>query len=506
MISSFVRSSKSICLIGLVCVSAHCLSVPAAAQPAATQPAPQSSGTVRNNRGLPAPDQTADWYAVGPSRYRTPDMGDVFRQRLKFYADRATAWASVTADLSAEQRADFQVELQLRGIEVAVLQVRWEGQFADCHLPTDFNEAAEYLDCAFQQLIDDAPQLSAIQRDKLRAGWQARKEQRQRDMLAGVTFLLDRELYLSSEQLALIEQVAPQHLDLDGSRFLLPVGINADTRQTSLFRGDLGDLLRNPTLSQSWTEHQSVIATILADERAKNEHKVLKTEFEEIGSRVLEGFADVDSAHCLVVAQMKLDLYRTAGLGSRTEFDQLSLYARQCADAGVADWRKRWVNALGPFFQRLEDDDADAHVMRPWHNIAVASPEWIQFTHDTIPGTAEFDARRTRKLRWQLAAYFVGLVDREIWLTPRQHQWLLEFYVSSVPDAWIGPPQSVSLYRRWCFQCAARAFHLAREQACDQLPGRQQQIVELVSRMLFPESGYICWLDAYGFYNPILRR
>lgn len=416
----------------------------------------------------------------------------IFDARVRLYARCLLNWAGHTAELSDAQRDICQTALQPVLDELVVRQEAHEVGVFCGFLPLKFVSAAEQIDVAFEQAVKQPNVLSAEQLAKFQRAMSARRGQHKRDNLAGLIARIDRELLLSDSRIRQLEKEAPDHLDLTRAGFDDPFGASSEQRLTFL-------LIASP-LAETWTPHQRQRAGLLA---SRLEVRPLVPGADEAEAEPSGESLTLEKQRSLVTVQLQLDLFREAGLISATQERQFQA------------WTGRYARAL-PSAQNPQNLPASGQpVSLPMTAVSSSLP-WKVHRQIAVPPLSAFEQRRQAAAKGRLAQFIVGMLDRELWLTPQQREILLQHTQLVIPNHWMEPTSHPELYAGWSFITLAAAINRLNEtQGAEELSEDQWKAFLLMresvwgglnSTLLIPDTTGSEWTEILSMYGESWHR
>lgn len=412
----------------------------------------------------------------------------IFDARVRLYARCLLNWAVHTVELSDGQRQICQTALQPVIDELAVRQQAHEVGIFCGILPLKFVSAARQIDAAFEQAVSQPNVLSAEQLRKLQRAMAARRQQQKRDNLAGLVTRVDRELLLSDSQIEQLEQEAADHVDLTLASFDNPFGAADQQRLTFL-------LIASP-LAETWTQHQRQRAGLLASQL---EVRPVVPDEGQAEGEPRGDLLTIATARSLVSVQLQLDLFRGAGVINESQ-QQL-----------FEEWASRYVETLASGRYQQERPAGGQLNALPMTTVSLSLP-WKVHRQIAVPPLCAFEQRRQAGAKNRLAQFVVGMLDRELWLTPRQREILLQHTQLVIPNHWVEPTPHPELYAGWSFITLAAAINrLSETQGAEKLSEDQWKAFLLMresvwgglnSTLQIPTTTGDDWTEIYSVYGP----
>lgn len=383
----------------------------------------------------------------------------LFAARVRNYTQCLLDWAVRSARLSGHQRRVLMMNLDTREDELVRERQRYDsGPYAGS-LPIQFAVVATEIDGAFGRLLNETDVLLPAQRRQLLTALQDKSRQRQRDNLKGIVCRIDRELFLTADQRALIRDEAGRCLDLNNGGFDFPFDPSGRHARWSAAVQRLTPLLTQSQLAKTWSESQQAAVDMLIDERPRRLLRLDPEDSAVTPQDVLDERLALGRRRCLRVAQMQLDLYRREGLIDRAQAGRLDVQARSRVEQYLTRWR-RPVLARLKFFAGSGTETHWFEDALPKLTGVTSSAAWQTHLQLEIPKLVDFAERRRAVSGKRLAHYMTGLLDRELWLTSVQRDKMMRHLEIAMPDHWLEPTSEEMLFADWSLATIAAAVAL----------------------------------------------
>ena len=419
------------------------------------------------------------------------DLDAIFRQRLEFYGNCLQRWVRQEAQLTPHQVRLLSEQVSRRVEAIVPLREQLASAFLEPSVPILFaKRGASRMDSVLSSENLPLLQLSRQQVRRLEAALALRQQQLRGDNLAGVLFLAESELFLTSEQARLTAELASELLNLDdhGFTFFLPDWMKSDRRALYYPKQSLKDLMHSHRIASTLTSHQ---AFLLNDQAAQ------EREFPVSRRKLLKGKAGLFERQSEYVT--RLDRAMGAAwidlLGDQVSVSESDKQLMQMATARLSDKTLRdWIQSSRTTY--LEESEFYLNQRKtfapiPPERTRVFVSEQLQSVREAIPGGQPLEIQRTAHLRMRLTHFLRGLMDRELWLTSEQRAQLCEPLSQVIRPEWTMPAPSYSPTGYWALECASLAIlGLSATEPAGLL--REQELALVALRRLFDAD--------HGFY------
>ena len=433
-----------------------------------------------------------NWFEAGVRL----DLDAIFRQRLEFYGNCLQRWVRQEAQLTPHQVRLLSEQVSRRVEAIVPLREQLACTFLESSLPILFaKRGASRMDSVLHSENLPLLQLSRQQVRRLEAALALRQQQLRGDNLAGVLFLAESELFLTSEQARLTAELASELLNLDdhGFTFFVPDWMQSDRKWFYFPEQSLKDLMQSHRIASTLTSHQAFLL---------NDRVVEEREFPVSRSELLNGKAGLFERQSEYVTRLDramgaawIDLLDDQVSVSESDTQLMQMTTARLSDKMLQDWiqstRDTYLT-LSQFFP-----DRETFAPGPPERTRVFVSEQLQSLREAIPGGQPLEIQRTAHLRMRLTHFLRGVMDRELWLTSEQRAQLCEPLSQVIRPELTMPSPGGSPKYCWALECASLAIlGLSETEPAGLL--REQELALVALRRLFDGQRGVYSLPSAG--------
>ena len=357
------------------------------------------------------------------------------QERLTAFSECMQGWIAKHAQLSAEQTAAMAAmvanaikDSQLEHANQAGQQQTQLMDFFPIRM-TGKDGAATDIDLRFIRQRLPALNLTTAQQQSLDKAIEERQQFHKDGALERVLNLLDRELFLTSDQRDAIGARCRKDFDLKEQCYGLQAN-NHFIRQRAV-----SPILRDRRIKPLLLDAQKKRAQDLAQKNGSNQHVFFQLENGNLEQKLTDAIVS-QKQRLKNACDVRVAFYASTHALSDDHARHLSVAGKGTVDSVISEWKQQTRRSLNAQAQH-----AAQNLHMHFHFVVadinkIEKDELWKATLAKLTDSAATDStgERAAQRRAGMAMFVVALLDRELWLTAEQRQELMQVVLPQMPD------------------------------------------------------------------------